>query len=68
MFEELLEAFKPYGGNYLGRRAFASGLAWIVLQQVKDDIFMAVRAGIKYPAPVEMVKIAPNEFIDGGVF
>jgi len=68
MFEELMKAFNPEKDAYMGRRAYASDVAWITLRQVKGDIFMAVRAGLKYPAPVELVKIAPNQFIDEGVF
>ena len=64
MFEELF-------GNMLGekvcrstaRKAFVDGVAWIVLLQVKGDVYLAVRSGSKYPAPAEVVKIPGDKFV-----
>lgn len=68
MFEELFGAVGTLDKSCAGKRAFAAGIAWIVLAQVKGEVYMAVRAGLKYPAPVELVKIRHEEFIKDGVF
>ena len=60
-FEELFSS--AISGSATGRKVLKNGVAWIIIQHVAGELYMAIQAGTKPPVPVMVIRTNPSEWL-----